>query len=796
MRDLALARAYARHGCGLGGVLLKQSLYPEKLLVRLLEGADLVLDFGCGEGLLANLIARRLARTRVIGVDLNAEKIALARECAAPTGNEFYAGSFFERSFPKAHAALFNDVLHHLPPERQIVALHRAADCLEDDGVVLLKEVDPADRLDVRHTTFWDSRLYPNDSLHFATPAEWIARMEALGFRHLGTAKIRHPWVASRTMLWFTRRPKLAGCAPALSVVPSVPSKTALVTGGSGFIGEWIVRRLLADGARVHLVTRQPNRVARDLATHPSVRLVAGDLTDRTFAASLAGPYDVVFHLAAMVDYFGDRAVHANNLAATMNLLTASTRWPSARFIFTSTMGALDRHRGDPGDAPLTESSPPHPTSPYGHAKVAEENLLRTSTLDWTIVRLPWVYGPGMAESHHIRSLIGRVRRGAVICRLDWPGRVSVVEVREAAREIVALAANASTSRQTLFLAEDEPVAFGQLFRKIGRAVGRPKAGAWSLPRWCWQALRPLLPLVPFQLKCLVSDALVVSTANARRLGIRVAPRTPGHLLPLARYDTQQMFPSRHRSTVLITGAAGGIGASLARQCHAQGHALLLADRNAAALQELGRALGADTWCVDLADSTLGAQLAGLFPGRYRWPAIVVNNAGIGGRGWASDSPADQLARIVAVNATAPAQLAIFFLRAAPASLTVINVTSTAALQPLPHMAAYAAAKSFALSFSLALAAEARAQGRGNRVITVVPAGTQTGFQAAAGVQTNPREQLLDPDDVAAAIVGALVRRRALLFIGSRARAMRLAAIAIPLRWQGRLWEKLMRTLR
>jgi short-subunit dehydrogenase len=81
-------------------------------------------------------------------------------------------------------------------------------------------------------------------------------------------------------------------------------------------------------------------------------------------------------------------------------------------------------------------------------------------------------------------------------------------------------------------------------------------------------------------------------------------------------------------------------------------------------------------------------------------------------------------------------------------------------------------------------------------VLTVVPAGTRTGFQAAAGVKTHAKEKLLSPDEVAAAIVGALARKRSLLFIGGRARAMRVAAAVIPLGWQAPLWERLMGRLR
>ena len=801
MLDLALARSYARAGIGLGGVLLKQSLYPGELFTRLLDGASLVLDFGCGEGLLTNLLARRLPRTRFVGVDVDARKIATGHKCRVGENVRFRAGSFFDQSISGASAVIFNDVLHHLSPEQQIAALRHATECLDDDGIVILKEVDPADRLDVRHTTFWDSRLYRSDTLTFFAPATWIERLQSLGFRHLGSATVRHPWIASRTTMWFTRRPKLAGFAAPPAAPANLPTKTVLVTGGSGFIGEWLVRRLLSDGldgdgVKIDLITRRPQSLPADLAANSRVRILEGDLTDAGFITTLSGQWHAVFHLAAVVDYFGGDRVYANNLQGTANLLGACARLGVRRLVYASTMGALDRSRWDFAAKPLDESSRAFPTSPYGRAKVAEEELVRKSGLDWTIVRIPWCYGPGMAESHHVRNLLGRVRRGAALTRVHWPGRVSVIEVREAAHQFAAIAANARTIRETFFLAEDEPISFGRLFSELGNALGRASAGSVRLPGLGWFFIRPLLPLAPFQLKCLLADALVVSNANARRLGVNVAPRRSDPLLPLVRYDANQKFPSRHRESILITGAAGGIGAGLARLFYAFGYALILADRNAAALRDRCAAYDADSWVIDLADSELPRALAKFFPAHHAWPALVINNAGVGWRGPAWSCSPEQFGLVVGVNAAAPAVIAEFFLHHSPAPVTIVNLTSTAAFQPLPYMAAYAAAKSFALSFSLALAAEVEMRGRGDRVLTIVPAGTQTGFQAAAGVKTNPNEKLLSPDQVAAAIVAALRRGRRLLFIGSRARAMSLAASIIPLRWQGKFWEKLMRDLR
>jgi uncharacterized protein len=802
MFDLTLLRSYARAGLGLGGGMLKQSLYPADALLPVLDGANLVLDFGCGEGLLTNTLARKLPRTRFIGIDLDEKKIALAQTCGANERVEFRAGDFFHHAAPRgADVIIFNDVLHHLPLDRQVAALQHATDCLHPHGVILLKEVNPADALDVKHTTFWDTKLYPADSLQFVSPEIWIERMRNLGFRTLGRSTVRHPWIASRTLLWFTRRPKLFSFAPALPVVHGTAEKAALVTGGTGFIGEWVVRQLLQEGlngasTRVDLITRQPGSVPHDLAVHQRVRVITGDLTDPEFAPTLTGPYDAVFHLAAAVDYFGGEKVYANNLQTTTRLIAACEKIPCGRFVYTSTMGALDRSRWDFAGKPLTEVSPPHPTSPYGRAKVAEEALIKRSKLSWTIVRIPWCYGPGMAESHHVRNLLNRVRQGSAACRLHWPGRVSLVEVRSAAREIVASATSQHTARETFFLAEDSTTSVGELFAEMGRTIGAPAAGSIHLPSWLWKLLRLALPIAPFQLKCLMTDALSVSNEHARSLGVDVPVRPADWLVPLARYNALQTFPSRHAAPALITGAAGGIGACLARQLYARGYSLILADRNESALAEKCRSYGAYPWMVDLAAVSLPEHLAATFPFHLPWPALLINNAGVGWRGDAWDASAAECQRVIAVNATAPAVLSNYFLQKSPQPLTIANVASTAAFQPLPHMAAYAAAKSFILSYSLALQAELAAGNRADFVITVVPAGTQTGFQAAAGVKTNEKEKLLSPDAVASSILEGISRKRGLLFVGSRARMMSLMAAVLPLGIQAKFWEKLMRSLR
>ncbi len=191
--------------------------------------------------------------------------------------------------------------------------------------------------------------------------------------------------------------------------------------------------------------------------------------------------------------------------------------------------------------------------------------------------------------------------------------------------------------------------------------------------------------------------------------------------------------------TALVTGASGGLGRAFLEQFAAQGHDLLLVSRRADKMEEIAADLRkrygveATVLATDLSEEAERDQLFERVKQRGLSADVLVNNAGFGTIGELAQADVARLNDEVSLNCAAVAHLSRLFL---PSMLSrrkgdIINVASTAAFQPIPTMAVYAATKAFVLSFSQALWQETR--GTGVRVTALCPGPTQTDFFEVAG---------------------------------------------------------------
>ncbi len=189
------------------------------------------------------------------------------------------------------------------------------------------------------------------------------------------------------------------------------------------------------------------------------------------------------------------------------------------------------------------------------------------------------------------------------------------------------------------------------------------------------------------------------------------------------------------RETALITGASSGIGEQFARQLAARGHDLVLVARRADRLERLAAELPTEAHAVPCDLATDAASLRDRVAELGVEVELLVNNAGFGTSGPFLDNDPNRDAEEVRVNCEAIVTLTHAFL---PAMVErgrggIINVASTAGMQPIPYESVYAATKAFAISFTDALHTELR--GSGVRVLAVNPGPVPTEWQEVAGYE-------------------------------------------------------------
>lgn len=192
--------------------------------------------------------------------------------------------------------------------------------------------------------------------------------------------------------------------------------------------------------------------------------------------------------------------------------------------------------------------------------------------------------------------------------------------------------------------------------------------------------------------------------------------------------------------TALVTGASGGLGEAYAEFLARSGLDIVLTARRVDRLEALAARLrerhnrAVTVLACDLADRAARERLVAALDARGLTIDVLVNNAGFGTHGDFADIPAERVLDEVETNVVALTHLTRLLLPGMRERRygAVINVASTAAFQPIPTMAVYAATKSYVLSLSQALWSENLEHGV--RVVAVSPGPTETGFFEAAGV--------------------------------------------------------------
>ena len=250
--------------------------------------------------------------------------------------------------------------------------------------------------------------------------------------------------------------------------------------------------------------------------------------------------------------------------------------------------------------------------------------------------------------------------------------------------------------------------------------------------------------------------------------------------------------PADPGGTCLVTGASSGIGAEIARALARRGYGLVLVARRLDRLQALadelvaGRDIRVEVVQADLAEEEERAEVVRIVERAGLRVDVLVNNAAASTFGPVHESNRARELALVRTDVEAVVDLCTMVVPGMVARRrgAVLTTASTAAFQPLPHQAAYGAAKAFVLSYSHALRAEVRRFGI--PVTALCPGPVATGFAAAAGTTERdlagflPRAMWLATHEVARAGIEGLERDRPVVVPGLLNRLASLAASATP----------------
>lgn len=228
-----------------------------------------------------------------------------------------------------------------------------------------------------------------------------------------------------------------------------------LVTGGTGFVGREVLRQLAAAGHAARMLVRRPDSPsALALERRFGVRIVRGDALDpATLPAGMAGA-DAVIHLVGIISEVGRNTFENAHTRATENVVRAAREAGVQRHVQMSALGSR------PGAA-----------SRYHRTKWAAEEIVRGSSLAWTILRPSLIYGP---EDHFV-NLFARLSRWSPVLPVMGAGAglLQPVSVEATAACFVRALTEPRCEGQTIEVCGADRLSFVELLREILAVLGR-----------------------------------------------------------------------------------------------------------------------------------------------------------------------------------------------------------------------------------------------------------------------------------------------------------------------------------
>ena len=247
------------------------------------------------------------------------------------------------------------------------------------------------------------------------------------------------------------------------------------LTGATGFIGQYLLNELPKRGYRLRVLLRRPTMLPEGCAS-----AVIGDLAKPYNMAEALSDVDAVIHsagIASTMSGLPEDDYRLFNTEATVKFARAAERARVKRFVFLSSIRAQS---GPTADGVLTEEREPRPTDAYGRSKLAAEQGLADTRLDWVALRLALVYGPGVEGN--MARLIKLARSPYPLPIAGLKAEHSLLALDNLVEAVDKVLAVQQPLKRPLIVADPKPLTLGAIIAAMRQGLGR-RAALFYVPK-------------------------------------------------------------------------------------------------------------------------------------------------------------------------------------------------------------------------------------------------------------------------------------------------------------------------
>jgi UDP-glucose 4-epimerase len=259
----------------------------------------------------------------------------------------------------------------------------------------------------------------------------------------------------------------------------SFGGRRILVTGGAGFVGGAVVKRLVDAGAKVTVLDDLFTGQAETIPA--AAQFIEGSVTDEALVNELVAANSLIFHLGArniIASTKNPRDDFATNIGGTLNVLMAARASRVERVVYSSSTSVY----GNPRSIPINEDDGVVPLSPYAVSKLGGEHyclaFYESYGLPVSVVRYSNIYGPGQRPDNPYCGVVSKFLTGAfagepLSIHGDGLQTRDFTYIDDAVEATLLTAIHPRAEGEVFNVGTGIETSIADLARMIGQAVGR-----------------------------------------------------------------------------------------------------------------------------------------------------------------------------------------------------------------------------------------------------------------------------------------------------------------------------------